>query len=596
MYNVSKKILSLIFALCLLLIGRAFANPAPLPASQAFQLQVTAKNHNTIIASWDIQPGYYLYRHAFRFKILAPKTTKLSAPQFPASNLKKNYPGMGEVKVYGGRLNILIPLTGKLGKKVELQIHSQGCADIGLCYQPETKTVTVELPEKALQTSSTKSVPISSTQNGKILSLLKNKSLIIILSVFFGIGFLLSLTPCVLPMIPILSGIIVGQKHVSHARAFCLSLAYVLGMAITYAIAGVVFGIIGSSANVQAFMQQPWIIIVFAAIFVAMALSLFDFYNIQLPQALQSRIAEASTHQKRGTYLGTFLMGCLSTLILSPCVTPALAGAIIYISDSGNSVMGGLALFSMGLGMGAPLLIIGAYSAKILPKAGAWMNSIKIVLGVFMLAVAIWMLARILPGMLTMILWAALAIGSAVVLGAFTSAKDVWQHCKKGLGIILFIYAIVLIIGAMSGQTNPLAPINFHQQSKKITDSFIPVNSINDINKEIAIAKQKGLPVLLDFYADWCIACKEMDDYTFNDKRVIPLLQRFVLLRANISKNSAADQAMQKQFGVIAPPTILFFDKSGSEIPDSRVIGETDAETFSQHLLTLLQNETSADK
>ncbi len=576
----------------------------PIPADQAFQFTATAKDYQTIVGMWKIKPGFYLYRDRIHFSPANPQKDELGQPLFPITTVIKDYPGIGKLPVYSGNLQIAVPIINSTAKTIVVKVHYQGCSEQGYCYPPQTKIVPINLagnymvPVEPIDvdlppittTSTTKAQP---SQQGKIVELLQNHNLFTILIGFFVFGLLLSLTPCVLPMIPILSGIIIGKGHkVTHTHAFIISCAYVLGMAITYAIAGIIFGFIGHS--VQAVFQQPWIIIVFSLIFVAMALSLFGLYNIQLPQALQNKLTKMSNHQKHGSYVGAAIMGCLSTLILSPCVTPPLVGALAYISQSGNAVLGGTALFVMAIGMGVPLLIIGAFSAKLLPKAGPWMDGIKYVLGVLMLAVAIWMISRILPGPVTMALWAILALGVAIVLGTFKTSTNIWQKLRKTLGIVLFIYGIVLIIAAFMGNSNPLDPLNLPtthgKQAQQTGLTFIPVKTLTEAQQQLQSARSEHQPVMLDFYADWCIACKEMDHYTFNNPQVKKQLRPFRLLRANVTKDNFQARELQKHFQVVAPPTILFFGPDGKEIADSRIVGEMSATAFLKHLQTIMKH------
>ena len=564
----------------------------PLPVDQAFQFSATAKDNQTFLGIWKITPGYYLYRDRIHFSPARPEQDRLGQPLFPDTSHMKDYPSLGELPVYTGLLRIPVPVIYSAHNNIIVHVYYQGCAEEGFCYPPTTKTVVINLAgnymtpvqpiDIDLAPAISDSISPPWTQEGKIAHLLKNKNLFLILIGFFGFGVLLSLTPCVLPMIPILSGIIVGQKKLSHARAFGLSVAYVLGMAITYAIAGVIVGYIGGS--LQAAFQQPWVIILFSLIFVVMALSLFGLYNIQLPAKLRNTLSKASSHQKHGSYVGTALMGCLSTLILSPCVTPPLVGVLGYISQTGNAILGGTALFIMGLGMGTPLLIIGASSAKLLPKSGRWMNTIKYILGILLLGVAIWMLSRILPGPATLALWAMLLMGSSIGLGAFSSAPSFGPMVKKLFAILLFVYGIVLAIGALTGHSDPFHPLTMGRSTKQDVLPFIPVKTVTEINQQLQLAQAQGQLTLLDFYADWCISCKEMDYFTFRNKAVQKALANFRLLRANVTKNDAQDKMLEKHFHVIAPPTILFFGLDGKEIYPARIIGEMSAKTFLAHI------------
>jgi thiol:disulfide interchange protein DsbD len=580
------KWLAFLIILLLPLTLLAASPSEPIPADQAFQFSATAKDYQTIIGIWDIKPGYYLYRDRIHFFPLKPQQDRLGQPLWPPTNAVKDYPGFGQLSVYTGHVEIPVPILGNGNNTILIKVNYQGCSEAGFCYPPTAKTVQINLAGNYLQPTLPVTIDVApnlttpnniqitsplSTQN-KISQLLTQHNLFMILIGFFIFGLLLSLTPCVLPMIPILSSIIVGQSQVKHPRAFGLSCAYVLGMAITYAIAGIVFGYLGGT--VQALFQQPWIIVLFSIIFILMALSLFGFYNLQLPKKLQNTLFLLSNRQKSGTYIGAAVMGCLATLILSPCVTPPLVGVLSYISQTGNAALGGAALFVMGIGMGIPLLIIGAFSVKLLPKAGPWMNKIKNFLGVLMLAIAIWMLARILPGTVTMILWAILALGVGISIGALSTAKTVWAISKKIIGLILFIYGILLIIGAISGHTDPLRPFNHGNHPVKPPINFIAVKTVDDVKQQLQLAKSQHQPVMLDFYANWCISCKQMDEFTFSSAPVQQALTKFRLLRADVTANDAQDQALMRAFQVVAPPTILFFNNQGEEIGSGRIVGE----------------------
>jgi len=589
-----KKLLIIILLFISTWIGAHYAVDVappkdPIPANQAFQFSAAARDYQTILVKFKIASGYYLYRDRLHFKVLKPAGSRLGQAILP-QGVNKTSPDIGTYQIYKSTVMIPIPVIQPQNSKLILEANYQGCSQGGYCYPPTSKVVPIDLTENYMQFKPGFSVDVAPakpevTHTSEAGKLLADKSLLTLILGFLGFGLLISLTPCCLPMIPILSGIIIGQKKITHAHSFLLSLSYVLGMAITYAIAGILFGLLG--ASVQATLQQPWIIVLFSLIFVAMALSLFGFYDIQLPESLRHKFAAASEHQKRGTYFGVALMGVFSTLILSPCVTAPLVGVLGYISHTGNAVLGGTALFSMGIGMGVPLLFIGAFGAKIIPKPGPWMNGIKNIMGILMLAVAIWMLQRILTPEVSALLWAALAIGIAIYMGALSSAPTKWLMTRKAIGLLIFIYGIVLVLGAMSGNPSPLQPFHFTKNCMNQSHStlkFIPVKSISDVKKQLKIAKQKNKPLMLDFYADWCISCKEMDHFTFSNPLVKKRLAKFLLLRADVTKNDATDKALERHFRVVAPPTMLFFDKAGNEINHGRIIGEMSAEKFLAHV------------
>jgi thiol:disulfide interchange protein DsbD len=433
--------------------------------------------------------------------------------------------------------------------------------------------------------------PMVSEQD-RIAEVLKGGNLWLIVAAFFGFGLLLALTPCVFPMIPILSGIIAGQgPNITTRKAFTLSVVYVLAMALTYTVAGVLAGLFG--ANLQAAFQNPWILSLFALVFVALALSMFGFYELQLPSSLQSKLAEMSNKQEGGTLIGVAIMGLLSALIVGPCVAPPLFGALIYISQTGDAVLGGIALFALSLGMGAPLIAIGTSAGKLLPRAGAWMDAVKAVFGVLLLAVGILLLERILPAAVAMLLWGLLLICSAVYMGALTqlpAGASGWGKLWKGLGVFLLIYGALMVVGAAAGGKDTIQPLRGLMVggaggAAAEHAAFKRVKTVADLDRELAAAASAGKPVMLDFYADWCVSCKEMERYTFSDQTVIQEMGRFVLLQADVTANDAADQAlMQGRFGIPGPPAMLFFDTAGSELRNFRLVGFKPAAEFAEHL------------
>jgi thiol:disulfide interchange protein DsbD len=414
------------------------------------------------------------------------------------------------------------------------------------------------------------------------------------LAFFFGAGLLLSLTPCVLPMVPILSGIIVGagrDRPISRGRAFALSLAYVLGMALTYTVAGAAFAAAGQQA--QAFFQKPWMIATFAGLFVVLALGMFGLFTIQMPAALQAKVSDASNRQSQGTLLGTAVMGALSSLIVTACVAPPLVAALAVIGQSGNVARGGAALFAMSLGMGMPLLVVGASAGQLLPKAGAWMDTVKAVFGVMLLGVAVWMLSRILPGPVTLALWAALAFvtGYCLMTMGGREIRNGGDAVRRGVGALAAVYGILLLIGALAGRSDPLQPLaglgvsgaGSLPESAELTP-FKRIKTVADLEREVAAATAAGKPAMLDFYADWCVSCKEMERYTFPDPGVRAELDRAVLLQADVTANDAEDQALLKQLAILGPPSIVLFDASGRERPELRVVGFKPAAEFRAHL------------
>ena len=582
-----------ITALFFLLSSVSFAHTTqtPLAIDQAFQLTGTARDYQTILVHWNIAPGYYLYRDQLYFNIDKKSHVHIGEPLLPYDSFEKNLPGLGKYQVYKDSVTVIVPVIDAKESTALLRVCFQGCSDFGYCYPPTTMMLPINLADNYMQPVRGEEIIASdesSTEStSSIEKALGSSHLYILILSFLGFGLLIAFTPCVLPMIPILSSIIMGQDKITHVHSFFLALAYVLGMAITYAVAGLFFGLLGGS--LQASFQQPWMIILFSLLFIAMALSLFGFYNLELPQSLRHKMAMLSEHQKRGSYIGVAIMGILSTLILSPCVTPPLVGVLSYIGQTGSAFTGFIALFSMGIGMGTPLLLLGAFGPKFIPKSGAWMNAVKNILGVFMLGVAIWMIQRLTSDFIAMLLWSALILGSAIAMGALESATNLKQRIIKSLGVLLFIFGIINIIGAFLGNHDPLKPLNIFKLEKQQYITFNTVTTLSEAKEQIAASARRGKPVMLDFYATWCAACKEMDNDTFANTDVKKALAHYTLIRADVTKNNANAKALEKYFNVVAPPTILFFDKNGNEIKTGRVIGALSAEPFLQHLENIQQ-------
>jgi thioredoxin:protein disulfide reductase len=560
-----------------------------LPPDQAFQFFATVKDSNTLHVSWMAAEGYYLYREKLKLQVINADRVKLGRYSLPNGKPKEDE-AFGHVEILYGEVAVDIPLirldTSPL--HISLRASYQGCADRGVCYPPMDKTVELDLP-LATTTSLSSNTSMQTTplsEQDQITQSLQNDGLWVTLVSFFGFGLLLSLTPCVFPMIPILSGIIVGKGHkLTTSRAFLLSLSYVVASAITYTIFGVLAALFGS--NLQATFQQPWIIGLFSSIFVLLSLSMFGFYNLELPDFIRAKLHNSSEKHRDGSLLGAAIMGALSSLIVGPCVAAPLAGALIYIGQTGNVALGGSALFIMGMGMGVPLLIMGASAGKLLPKAGTWLNTTNAVFGVLMLGVAVWMLSRILPPEITMLLWALLLILPAIYLSAVDSLPEHssgWRKLWKGIGITMLAYGLLLLIGFSIGNSNPLKPLQgFGVTTAKASEqgiNFERIASLADLEARIQQANASNQPVMLDFYADWCISCKEMEAYTFTDAAVKQTLAGFILLQADVTKQSDADKALLTKFNLIGPPAILFFNGSQQENKSSRVIGYQDAKTF----------------
>jgi thiol:disulfide interchange protein DsbD len=547
--------------------------------------------------SWDIAEGHYLYRDKMQITTDEPgiNSNPLVMPQGDA----KDDPIFNKtLYVFHNLADVALPYqyNDSGDKEVTFKVKYQGCSEIsGICYPPQTKKFTVKLsPISEAQAAASQqeaglSEPVS--EQDEIANALRSGNTWLTLIIFFGAGLLLAFTPCVFPMIPILSGIIVGQgEEITTRKAFYLSLVYVLAMAFTYTIVGILVGLSGE--NIQAWFQNPWIIGSFAAIFVALSFSMFGFYELQMPASIQSKLVNISNSQQGGNIVGVAIMGFLSALIVGPCVTAPLVGALIYIAETGDAVLGGMALFSLSMGMGAPLLLIGASAGKFLPKAGAWMDAVKAVFGVLLLGLAIWLLERVAPAAATMALWAALIIVSAIYMGAMDSLAEGssgWKKLWKGLGVLLLIYGIIILLGLASGNRNVYQPLKglagISGTASQVEHlNFKQIKGVDGFNAELERANAAGKTVMLDFYADWCVSCKEMEAFTFSDPAVQKALDGVVLLQADVTPNDEKDTELYKHFGIIGPPSIMFFGTDGKENRNYRVVGFMPADKFSEHV------------
>jgi len=488
---------------------------------------------------------------------------------------------------------------GSLSGKTEIQVavEYQGCSEQGLCYEPLEKVFTLEVNRDTLAIDSTKNEVIAdikkeepkvnvevSSESDTIAQTLKEGSLGLIILSFLGFGLLLALTPCVFPMIPILSSVIVAQgENITTRKAFMMSLVYVLAMSVAYTVAGVLAVMFG--ANLQAAFQTPWIIVTFSLIFVALSLSMFDYYELQMPQFIQSRLNNVG--QKQGGYYGVALMGFFSALIVGPCVAAPLAGALIYIGQTGDALLGGIALFALSMGMGIPLIIVGVSAGKFMPKPGDWMTMVSAVFGVVMLAVAIWMLEKVVAPSVTMILYSVLGIGFALFLGVFEKGGHFFKH---SIAMIIFIYSVSLFVGFLAGSSSMTKPLGFLNKPASVGISgvaetnveFQVVKSISEL--DTILQANKGKKIMLDFSADWCTSCKEFEEVTFVDKAVRKKMNEFVLIRADVTDNSDKEKALSKKFGVFGPPAILFFDKDLKVRESKTIIGFTEPAEFLEHL------------
>ncbi|MES9819524.1 MAG: protein-disulfide reductase DsbD [Candidatus Thiodiazotropha sp.] len=580
-----------------------------LDPEEAYKLSVTVEDGTHLRLYWSIAEGTYLYHDKVTLSSGENQGIALGQFTLPDPEIKQDTVRpdgtIGEVAVYHDEIDLILPLVRSSAEETEitLNVGYQGCAEIGVCYPPINKQFTLTLPAiseaEANETVSPTGTPPAAFSNEPISELdeitetMKGGSVLLIIGLFFLLGLGLAFTPCIFPMIPILSGIIAGHgDKITTQKAFILSLVYVLAMAITYTIAGVLAGMFGE--NLQAYFQNPWILSAFALVFVLLALSMFGFYDLQLPSSLQSRLTEVSNRQQGGSLTGVAVMGFLSALIVGPCVAPPLAGALIYIGQTGDALLGGLALFALSMGMGTPVIAIGTSAGKLLPRAGSWMDAVKAVFGVALLAVAIILLERIIPADIAMLLWGILFIVSAIYMGALRNLEieaSGWQKLWKGLGFVFLVYGTLMLVGAAAGGKDTLQPLRGlaiaggsgsaqgHQELQ-----FKRIKSLDDLQREVAFASSQGKPVMLDFYADWCVSCKEMEKYTFSDPQVIDTLANTHLLQANVTANDDIDQALlQGHFGLPGPPAIIFYGSDGRERKNYRLVGFMPAEEFNTH-------------
>lgn len=606
-------------------LGTSFAQNEQelLPPDQAFKLTVRVRDANTLVAEFEPTKNYYLYKDKIAFKPQSNGTLieKILLPQ----GKMKNDLTFGQTEVYYKPFQAVISLKREASATNQLTLVAtyQGCNEpIGVCYAPIDKIIKLTLPvakaavgvmaetvsndaTAATAFIDTKSDPAAElfqpidrtlsieTESKRIDQMFEGGDFWLILTSFFGIGLLLSFTPCVFPMFPILSGIIVNRgQHITKTHGFILALAYVMGMSLAYSAAGVAAGL--SGAMLSAALQNAWVLGGFALVFVTLAFSMFGFYELQLPSSLQSKLSEEAGHLKGGHLTSVFGMGALSALIVGPCVAAPLAGALLYISQTRDVVLGASALFTMALGMGVPLLLLGASAGALLPKAGPWMESVKRFFGVLLLGVAIWLISPVLPAAVHMLMWAALLIVSAIYLhavDALPTRASGFQKFLKGLGIIALLFGVALLVGVLSGSRDilqPLSKINISRINEKDanrvnTDEFkhLPfqrVSSLVELNKRIEQSQNKY--VMLDFYADWCISCKEMERFTFTDAKIKSKLKDVVLLQVDVTAGTLDDDVLLKHFKLFGPPGILFFDRHGRIIPDARVIGYQSTEDF----------------
>lgn len=571
------------FSLFFLLVVTLFAveKPKLLTPEEAFNVTATHSIGQGVMLSIMLGEKIYLYDDKITLELTKPKTVNIL--QWVERPKAESY---HDELTQRQSFELFVPqslLENEVQKgSFTLKFSYQGCSEMGICYQPMTKEFTFNLKGGSV----VEGTPLSE-QDSIAQSFMSGNVALVLLS-FFGFGLLLSLTPCVFPMIPILSSIIVSQPSVSMSakKGLWLSLVYVLAMSLAYTIAGVLAALFG--ANLQASMQNPWIIGIFSAVFVFLAFSMFGFYELKMPSFIQNRVNKKTGEAQAQGVLGIAVMGFLSALIVGPCVAAPLAGALIYIGQSGDALLGGSALFVMSLGMGVPLLLIGTTAGRYMPRPGMWMQNITAFFGVMLLGVAIWMLSRIIPSFVSMSLWAVLIISSSIYFGALESFREQtkgWQKVLKSILFMALVYGVALLVGFLSGATNPLAPFEKFTAKEGVSAStsstlFTKIKTIEELNLAL---KNTEKPVMLDFYADWCVNCVEFEQFTFSDARVKAKLEKFTLLKADVTKNSNDDKVLQKAFTIYGPPAILFF-KEGKEVSELRLAGFKNADEFLAHL------------
>lgn len=575
-----------------------------LPVEQAFCLESAVAGDNRLSLRWVIAPGYALYKARMSAGIEGVQDggTRIGALQFLSPSTFKDDPSFGRMEVFHEEARAVLEVqdvpAAAAGKTLTVQVRYQGCADAGLCYPPQTARVPVTLVASPAPAASVQNValpvpaatvPVASRldEADGIAGFLGHASLPLVLLTFFALGIGLTFTPCVFPMMPILSGLIAGEDRalLTVSRAFRLSLAYVLGMASTYALVGTLVGYFGARANVSLWLQTPAVLVGFALVFVVLSLSMFGFYELQMPALLRDRMDELARRQKGGRMTAVFVMGILSALVVSPCVSAPLAGTLVYISSTGNAVLGGLALLALGLGMGMPLILIGTTGGRLLPRAGNWMLAVKAVFGVGMLAVAIWLLARVIPGPLTLLLWALLLGVSAVSMGALEPAEPGVGRFWKGVGALMLLYSAFLMVGALTGQDDPRRPLAAFATPALASSAaattaevaFEQVRTEAELHDRLAAAASAGQLAVVDVFADWCVACQDMARTTFRDAGVIAALAPMRRLQLDLSDNTPAQRELLQKLKLYGPPAMLFYDANGDERPVMRVQGEIGA-------------------
>ena len=547
-----------------------------LPVREAFKLNLIDSTPETITLRFVPTEGYYLYRHKFGFKT-EPAGIALGTAQLPPGEAKHDE-YFGDVEVYHGILDVEVPRPANDSRAFTLLVTYQGCADKGLCYPPETERLSIDGTTVSASANESIGVPATSWSWRE-------------LALFFLAGLGLTFTPCVLPMLPILSGVVL-RGQVGGLRGFSLSLAYVLPMAACFALLGALMGMFGAQLNLQARLQSVWVLVPFALFFAIFALAMFGVFELKLPQAISNRLDRVANRTQGGSLWGAAVLGVVSSLLVSPCVSAPLAGALLYISASGDALGGSLKLFALGLGMGAPLLLVATGGAAWLPKSGPWLVSVKNAIGVLLLGLAIGLLSRVLPGTITLLLIGLLAVGVSVFLGTLElTRKTPRQRLAQLLGLLLLTYGLACWYGALSGQGNPLNPLGPSQSISNATPAapqpagqWLSISTPAELDNALAEATAAGQPLLLDWYADWCISCKVIEHEVLDNPRVLALLKGYRLIRFDMTASNPEQRALLDHYRLFGPPALMFFGKNGAEISDQRVIGEINAADFAERV------------
>ncbi|KLN66720.1 protein-disulfide reductase DsbD [Vibrio sp. VPAP30] len=573
-------------ALAILFSFSSFADEETfLPVEQAFPYQWSVGDSGLQL-HFAVHPDYYLYQS--RFKFTSADGITLSEPEFSWSGKTKTDKYFGQVNVFDKPVTITLPYHG-VG---EVKVRYQGCANKGLCYLPQT--IAIALPNRAQDSSASvwQRVTRLADDTKGLSSFLDSASRAQALIVFFLLGLGLSLTPCVLPMVPILSSIIGGDSQMTGRKGLLLSSSYVLGMATSYALTGILVTTVAKGVNLQAAMQQPWLLTLFAGVFVLLALAMFGFYELQLPSSLQNKLNTRSDKLGGGRVLSVFGMGVISALVVSPCVSAPLAGALLYVSTTQDWLFGGFTLFVMALGMGIPLIIIGASGGKLMPKSGPWMIAVKQLFGVLLLGVAIVLLSRFIPAWATVLMWSMLAIGTGIHFGALDAAEAGWARTRKCVAFLSLFYGLVLFVGYLIGNDDPLNPLALDQVNRPINQSntqtvFNKVTTIEQLNLALASAKSNQQPVVVDLYADWCVSCKAIEKEVFNDSDVQQKLEKWQAIKLDVTESTPEQMAWLAERGVFGPPAIFFYSPQGTELAEHRIAGGVDLTKFLQQFPSL---------